>query len=660
MSSGYDPKGPIFISYRQSDGRPYAELLDNYLRAGGLVPWRDLVDLPPGETAQRVTEAFDEGISNAILVVTPELLDSQFVPEVEVPKLFALDEDSGDGRPFHLLVLNTRHKPGHEDQIDVHAPDKLLKRTENWPPSDANGVRAGVLRNLKQYALLDRRGELRQLYADLLDARLAARVAELADKEVTIHTQSRPEGSARSRLAGVTRSRHLAKNPDDPYDLIVRLRQDRVTGVPSELGMVSLQQTLPLLVDALYAHGVEKVKVIAAGHSVLLWALGAALPMTRMKGGSVQAEDIGEHVWGEGRGRVSAEQQSNRTPCSECGRELFPPEGEKPEDPREFHACFDPPISSFNADNVPQDRLTRAVVLLQVAGRANMKAFDRIADALPDLHAKIVVSLKPRIPDTTTITSGEGGRLAGEIMDGLRELVNKVGIDEFHVVSAAPTAMALLLGRNSNTLNLVLYEWGSGGQDGNREYVPLARIQPGMPGGPITEVFPRRQSWKAGEITEFVNLTPHALNLIQDEECVYSWPAASEDEWCRIEESLDPVDPLEHRDPAKGDVEVPVFQVTEGGVVNHPPRVEGRGYIVPRLTATASSRNDFFFPIKQTRDSKGQINGSEALGQYSGRDLHTTKLLDLLEDDCPNCGHLTGRRTPTAAPAEVSEQPEME
>ena len=49
----YDPTGPVFISYRQSDGIEHAKCLDRFLRAGGLMPWRDLVDLPPGETARR-------------------------------------------------------------------------------------------------------------------------------------------------------------------------------------------------------------------------------------------------------------------------------------------------------------------------------------------------------------------------------------------------------------------------------------------------------------------------------------------------------------------------------------------------------------------------------------------------------------------------------
>ena len=100
----YDPTGPVFISYRQSDGAELAKRLDRFLRAGGLVPWRDLVDLPPGETARRVHEAFEEGIAAAVLIVTPEIQDSQFVLAEELPELLTLEQEPHD---FSLLVLNT-------------------------------------------------------------------------------------------------------------------------------------------------------------------------------------------------------------------------------------------------------------------------------------------------------------------------------------------------------------------------------------------------------------------------------------------------------------------------------------------------------------------------------------------------------------------------
>lgn len=102
MAGAFDPKGPIFISYRRSDGQHIAELLDTYLRAAGLVPWRDLVDLAPGETAERVQDAFDGGISSAILLVTDEIKNSEFVPQHELPPLRKMDADKGN--TFRLSI----------------------------------------------------------------------------------------------------------------------------------------------------------------------------------------------------------------------------------------------------------------------------------------------------------------------------------------------------------------------------------------------------------------------------------------------------------------------------------------------------------------------------------------------------------------------------
>lgn len=38
--------GPVFISYRRSDGASYVDLIETFLWAGGIAPWRDIIDLP--------------------------------------------------------------------------------------------------------------------------------------------------------------------------------------------------------------------------------------------------------------------------------------------------------------------------------------------------------------------------------------------------------------------------------------------------------------------------------------------------------------------------------------------------------------------------------------------------------------------------------------
>lgn len=50
MADDVDPKGPVFLSYRQSDGTPVAVALPWLLRATGVPVWHDATDLPPGDT----------------------------------------------------------------------------------------------------------------------------------------------------------------------------------------------------------------------------------------------------------------------------------------------------------------------------------------------------------------------------------------------------------------------------------------------------------------------------------------------------------------------------------------------------------------------------------------------------------------------------------
>lgn len=87
--------GPVFISYRQSDGTDQAESLENLLRAAGLVVWRDRTDLRPGTTINRLEQALTHGLSAAVLVVTPEIAKSDIVRERELPRLLQLDADDG-------------------------------------------------------------------------------------------------------------------------------------------------------------------------------------------------------------------------------------------------------------------------------------------------------------------------------------------------------------------------------------------------------------------------------------------------------------------------------------------------------------------------------------------------------------------------------------
>lgn len=598
MAGAFDPKGPIFISYRRSDGQHIAELLDTYLRAAGLVPWRDLVDLAPGETAERVQDAFDGGISSAILLVTDEIKNSEFVPQHELPPLRKMDADKGN--TFRLSIVNTIPGKAFGD-IDVDAPDRLLN-VDNDPK----------LRELKHYALLPGRSELRQLVRDLLNDRLHARSQTLADNEINIQTQSRPVPDSYSRFSGPTLV-------GAEHDLMIRLRLDKFTGVPQELGYRCLQQTLPLIVDAIYSAGVKRVTQTGGGHFSIGWALAAALPTTRTGVDTFTSVDLSNNIWSE----------NCRTP-----------QGSR---------TFGLRVASMAAGDRAASGPTRVAVLLQYANLARQSAFTSLVESLTNCRAAFVISVDPLTPPAPgervpPIPSSEGQALAQEITARLRQWAVEYDA-EVHIASSLPTSLTALCGRRMNTVNCVLYEWGRDWTTGAKRYYPVIRVQSGEPGGPITEVFPqRRWSWERTPMTELVNLTSQAVHLYRNGSLVHQWAAA------------DPViEPLvgeltEEKDEISHDgVTIPVFEVTPTPVVRQPPAIPGRAYIVSRPVAAASDRADFYFPHPEAKVRGSEI-AVEALGRFPASDDGTEALMRLIEHPCPLCGG----EAPTEEPRDQS------
>lgn len=555
----YDPEGPVFISYRRSDGHRYAMLLDTYLRSAGLAPWRDIVDLPPGETAVRVRDAFAAGISAAVLIVTPELENSEFVPRHELPELRELErQDNG----FKLLILNTIAGEGGLG-IDVHAPGRLLA-----PNGEDHGV--PKLSDLKQYALIPGSHELRQLIADLLRERVKNSEAVRQQKKMVIQTQTRPAPDASSRWSGPTAQ-------EGAYDLMVRLRQSKATGAPEEVGYRSLQQTLPLLVDALYAQGVQQVELVGGGHFSLLWALGAALPITRFK--KLTIRDLNGEVWGEQAG-ASAADGWHVEQASACVAEA-PAEVRKP-----------------------------VVVWLRHGDEGSGAPVERLR---AELGAELVKLSTKRGEEQGTIPASAGAALAKEFGEKLRTL-GAFGERELHIVYSGPVALTALVGSRTNTLNCVLYELGREVGASGKRYHPVIRCQPGEPGGPITEVFcqPENADDRAAPPAKLTNLTPHALRIYRDDQVVLEWPRPGEGAALRVAEERRSDEPLTF-----GGVAVPVTEIVEGGVCGEPPHVAGEGYIVPRITAAHSSRRDFYFPYGEVRDDAGQILGARGLARFA-------------------------------------------
>ena len=262
-SSHTSPRGPVFLSYRRSDGADLALALAWALRASGVPVWLDRSDLPPGDTERRLEEAMRSGLSGAVLLLTPDITASSVVKEIELPHLLRLEAEEA----FTLSIASTIEV--ESGGLDYSAPDHLLSRTG----PDLRGLRqdpALTSRDIANIARSHCRQRMEALRADV----------ESAGQVIDINLQTRIVPSAIS-----------------PYgDLVVRLRPptsgDRR---PHRQGLEDLRLFLGDLPHLLEIAGARHARISGGAHLSIAFALGAALPTTLI--GNVDAVDTAGHVW---------------------------------------------------------------------------------------------------------------------------------------------------------------------------------------------------------------------------------------------------------------------------------------------------------------------------------------------------------------------------
>lgn len=264
-TAGMVPDGPVFVSYRQSDGMVTVTELTWLLRAAGIPVWHDQDDLPPGETEQRLDDALTAGLSGAVLVATPEIAKSSVVQHGELPALLRLAQDPG----FALAVANTISKP--TGKPDYGAPDRLLNQPR-------------VLGALKQYPARTR-AELVLLVRDMAKHRAGGMAVAGRASTVPLHISLQTRGSP------VTLAPHAA-------DLPITLRPASTGRLPDRQGVLDLQSVLPLLPDTLARTGARAVRVTGGAHLSLAFAVGAALPATLV--GTLTSEGRDGAAWTSG------------------------------------------------------------------------------------------------------------------------------------------------------------------------------------------------------------------------------------------------------------------------------------------------------------------------------------------------------------------------
>lgn len=106
-----------------------------------------------------------------------------------------------------------------------------------------------------------------------------------------------------------------------------------------------------------------------------------------------------------------------------------------------------------------------------------------------------------------------------------------------------------------------------------------------------------------------VNLTPHDVTVFTGADQV-TFPATGV--FARLAESRRP-GPMMITE--SGDV--PVEEVRYHGLTDLPEPAVGIAYLVSRVVAAESDREDLFFPSGELRDDQGRIIGCRALGRFS-------------------------------------------
>ena len=257
------PRGPVFLSYRHSDGAELATNLAWALRSAGIPVWHDQSDLPPGDTERRLEEAMQSGLSGAVLLVTPEIGASSVVKDIELPQLLALEVEGA----FTLSIASTIE--AEAGGLDYSAPDRLLSQS------------APNLKRLRQVPALTPRN-----IADVARSHCRQRIEALrediesAGQVIDINMQTRITPSAIG-LHG---------------DLVVRLRPpipgDRR---PNRQGLEDLQLFLGDLPHLLEIAGARHARVSGGAHLSVAFALGAALPTPLL--GRAEVVDTVGHTW---------------------------------------------------------------------------------------------------------------------------------------------------------------------------------------------------------------------------------------------------------------------------------------------------------------------------------------------------------------------------
>jgi len=405
---GLDPMGPVFLSYRTSDGRELATALAWALRSAGVPVWHDVTDLPPGDTPSRLQEALSSGLSGALLLITPDLGESQAVRDIEFPQILSLSEHPG----FTFAIASAVEKePGH---LDYTAPDRLLGTS-------------GSLAKCKQYSLSSPK-DIATLARDMAIRRMKA-YAQLSQDPLVIDLQTRSVPQA-----GVSKAGLVVRTVPPPAG----------RRVPSPEIWPPFQAFLSALPQLLETSGVQQVLVRGGAHLTAAYSLGAALPSTSRW--PLAIESPPGQVW-------SSAAEGETPPLAED-------------------------LQSFDTRRKP------IVVLVDLV--PTPQPVDALTDHLEANPSAYSAAIRISVAEPRPLKTSEGAAAAMEVARRIRQAAHNFDTHEVHLFLRTSFPLAVLLGRQLNTLETTLYEWEDG--QGRPAYLPTVTVASGRGAGPVLKI----------------------------------------------------------------------------------------------------------------------------------------------------------------------------
>ncbi|RLP06307.1 SAVED domain-containing protein [Propionibacterium australiense] len=431
----YDPRGPVFISYRHSDGMRIADRLAWLLRAAGIPVWRDEEDLTTGSIEARIEEAMGKGLSGGVLVVTPDVENSEIIQTVEATGLLNLLKNNPK---FSLTIINALP---YGDQLDLKAPPTVAdqppqhnqvsngKQLDPEAPGRVLDISKRVAKKIVQFpATLDGLSESDQ--KKFITAYVKDHVTALAadTDAIELNIETRPAGSPNS-----SRAKHH-------FDMILPDSED---GTIRRQSLEDLQAVLGIVRGAIANQGASLLKVSGHAHLSVAFALGAQFPETLI--GRAEATDNWNKVW----------------PSEPAGTGEFVTE-----------------VASGGGSTSDPGELA---VYVDLRKDASDKAFN---DFLDTMQGRLRAWSHLRLAQPDWIDPRDGAAIARQIADHIRAICGAHGTPHVHLFLRCPFAVAFLIGRLVNTLTFTVYEYDKS----TAHYVPALGVSTARAGGVIKEV----------------------------------------------------------------------------------------------------------------------------------------------------------------------------